>query len=498
MNKKPYNRQLERVLRNSLVLGVLTNLSSTIKCWCTGSLLLRVSQRLDGPGFNLRFDTSIIYQKVTTKFNIGPESSFQFTLPRDWQPNVLLLITCVIIFVAVYRRLLPDLYLGPVSFVSVGIFVIAPMILLLLAILHGSDSILISRPLAYLFLFSAYAGISIIWSPSPASGISVLTAVGVSMCIIFSLYLTSSVDRSTEIHLSFLFVITLIILAIVGWEYATHTHLSVSRLSTSKYQQFGNRLATGLWWNSNDLGFYLCLAAPILYGYRTSRHWKIFGSFTTILILGILLQNGSRAALLGVFIGIISYTMVQLLSQYCTRDIKFKPRIFTIGLLSLSIFVVASSTIEPPVEILEHQSIWIRWQLQRATVSMLQDSLGIGTGIGGFDTIVATSPISTLGVHQPHSWLLRLLGEYGIFGTVCFLLALGLTLDRLFYKSIASNTNTAAILFASLLSFVFVGLGPSKPLIGLYMFWIVFGLGITETTYSTVFNNSQSDCNSCS
>lgn len=466
-------------LKQSAFLALGLSALQTLRQWLSHSVAVAAMMRLDGPPSQLRFDTALICQPLRRfGVSLSPESIRPAAESRESMAASILM--GAVISLVLFRRLLPPFYIGPISITSVGIYLLVPLILLLGAVLQGRGRLQLSRPLSYLLLFTGFAAASLLWTPDLATGLSMLVAIMVSVSFIFSLSLTASTQAGLDRHLAVIIAVTLLTLAVAGIEFATHTHLPVSRLVTAEYDQFGDRLATALWYNSNDFGLFLALAAPIVYGYRSSRHWRVFAMTTVAAICGILLQNGSRAALLAVAVGAVSYVGVRLLAQLAPREWTPPRMVFTTMFLVLPVGIVAATVLVPSLNG-SGTSVWVRWQLQRATVSMLRESPLVGVGIGGFETIVASIPVYTAGVYQPHNWLFRLLGEYGVLGAGLFLLGYGLTLDRLFCQSIDSNDAVAAALFASLLSFSVAGLGPSKPLTGLYIFWIVFGLGIAKT-----------------
>jgi hypothetical protein len=296
-----------------------------------------------------------------------------------------------------------------------------------------------------------------------------------SIIITCLIYWSSSNDLEVRNYGRILLLAGAIAIIIGLIEIITGNHLPVSR-------QFGTpppNLATGWYYNTNNFTyftsfisfFYLSIAL-----FNTDRKKSIAGIIGFFSIYYIVLHSYARAALItvtgGAMVIICMYVYLQFSSfqKFEASKIPSVMLIFSLPLLML-IFVL----IENPFP--RFSSIWHRWQLHEASLWMVLQTNGLGTGIGGFTGYVESLPLLPDHSMAPHGWFPAILGELGLFGLILFLAAYTFSLKKLLVKFTDKEDPISLALFVSLGSFIISGVGPSTPLV-LEIHWAVWGISI--------------------
>jgi O-antigen ligase len=311
------------------------------------------------------------------------------------------------------------------------------------------------------------------------------------MFLIFASILTGLIvywtvpDRGTlSKYISVLKLLALVGVAIAVLEITTGTHLPVSkRYGTVSYYK-----ATAWYVNENDFSMFLAMVSFFFFAEALSvdkLRDRMLGTVVFVACLIILLQNGSRAALLAVFavsillLGVhLGRNKIRTLASEWTRL-----PVFTLSTLFGALAIVGLAlAISNPFEPQSSRSLWFRWRSLELGVFLLFETV-VGSGVGSFSTQwgqIAPPPDIGINLHvgaNAHNWFVTLIGEYGFVGTVLFLLAYGWTADGLLEQYLRYQDPASLGLLGALLPFVLAGLGPSNPMV-LQIQWIVFGLAI--------------------
>lgn len=393
--------------------------------------------------------------------------------------------TAILIILAVFGVGLDGVAVGPFEAPPFILYLGVHATLMLALMISRSEYVLdLPRPLLILLLFAMYVLGSSFWAADIVSAMKEMLLIFASIITGLFVYWTVADRWTLSKYISVLKLLALVGVVIGVLEITMGIHLPMSkRYGTVSYYK-----ATAWYVNENDFSMFLAMVSFLFFAEALSvdeLRTRILGTGGFVACLIILLQNGSRAALLAVF----AVSML-LLGIYFSRDTirtlaseRTRLPVFSLSALFGALAVVGLAlAISNPFDPQFSRSLWFRWRTLELGVSLLFDTV-VGSGVGSFPTQwgqIAPPPDIGINLHvgaNAHNWFVTLIGEYGFVGTVLFLLAYGWTADGLLEQYLRYRDPAALGLLGALLSFALAGLGPSNPII-FQIQWIVFLLAI--------------------
>ncbi|MFH5801502.1 hypothetical protein [Haladaptatus sp. CMAA 1911] len=344
-------------------------------------------------------------------------------------------------------------------------------------------SIRVSRAGMYLLILYSYLVVSFVWADDKLAAVSELFILSLAFLVMASIIITVRSERTLEKYFTVLSLIALLSIGIAGWEHFTQHHLTVSRVNERAW--YYQDKMSAWYYNRNDYSFFLTMfsSIPLVNALfpNDDKKYRMFNLAIFVAILAIITENGSRAAIVAVFV--VVFTCISL--YYARPFIRHYQRqiygVFTfLAFLGATIVVVLVIEIGNPIGQSSSPSLWARWQLIKGGLKLAFQTI-FGAGVGNFTPAVRNMSIPTGGIGSPHGWLTWALGTVGLPGTILFLLAYGRILDDLFFEYLNTGGPLLMMLFASLLSFTIGGIGPSD-VIRMSILWVFFGLAIASTS----------------
>jgi len=393
--------------------------------------------------------------------------------------------TAILVIFAVFGVGLDGVAVGPFEVPPFILYLVVHAILMLALMISRSEYVLdLPRPLLILLLFAMYVLGSSFWAANIVSAMKEMLLIFASILTGLFVYWTVPDRWTLSKYISVLKLLALVGLVIAVLEVTMGIHLPMSkRYGTVSYYK-----ATAWYVNENDFSMFLAMVSFLFFGEALSvdrLRDRIHGTVVFVACLIILLQNGSRAALLAVFAVSILLLGVHFGRNKIRTLASERTRlpVFTLGTLFGALAIVGLAlAISNPFEPQSSRSLWFRWRSLELGVFLLFETV-VGSGVGSFSTQwgqIAPPPDIGINLHvgaNAHNWFVTLIGEYGFVGTVLFLLAFGWTADGLLEQYLRYRDPASLGLLGALLPFALAGLGPSNPMI-LQIQWIVFGLAI--------------------
>jgi teichuronic acid biosynthesis protein TuaE len=394
--------------------------------------------------------------------------------------------SAVLIIITIFDHAIPTVLVSGLSIFPNIPYIAAHSLLLIAYLLRKNKmNIALFGPIIGLFLFLIYGLFSISWSSSPQAFPIKSIILSYSVLTTLLLYFSEPNNITIKNYISLVEIIAAIAVIVGLFEIITGIHLPVSR----QYGTVDSFVATGWYWNRNNFSFFLSMTSAfylvrMLYSNKLSK--LIIRSIFFISVVWIHIQNNARAALLAVATITIAVVLVYVYRVLYNMD-HIRPGqkpIFSFASIFFLIFVFfVFIFFQNPFQ--QSSSLWFRWQLQEASIRMLFETGGLGVGVDGFPAYVETLSIPPNHQMPAHNWLAVVIGEYGLFGLIVFLISYTSTLDRLFYVFLRDGDSTALALLSAMASFIFVGLGPSIPLT-LQIHWIIWGIGLAYV-YNSIY-----------
>ncbi len=344
-------------------------------------------------------------------------------------------------------------------------------------------SIRLSRAGMYLVILYSYLVVSFVWADDKLAAVSELFILSLALLVMGSIIVTVNDERTLEKYFTLLSFVALLSIGIAGWEHFTQHHLAVSRVNERAW--YYQDKMSAWYYNRNDYGFFLTMfsSIPLVNALfpNNSEKYRIFNLFIFVALLAIISENGSRAAMVAVFVVVFICISLYYVRPYIRHYRHHIYGAFTfLAFLGATMVVLLVLGIGNPIGQSSSPSLWARWQLIKGGLKLAFQTI-FGAGVGNFTPAVRSLSISTGGIGSPHSWLTWALGTVGIPGTILFLLAYGRILDDLFFEYLNTGNPLIIMLFASLLSFTIGGIGPSN-VIRMRILWVFFGLAIASVS----------------
>ncbi|MBM4403377.1 MAG: O-antigen ligase family protein [Candidatus Cloacimonetes bacterium] len=381
--------------------------------------------------------------------------------------------------------------------IDLGMFVVCAVICLLW-LLVNPNHIIITRqlllPISFLTFWLGYSLLSYIWAHDRMLAVSYSFWILRYLLIFLMFSQIFRVQRIRERFHLFLLLIMILYLGIAIYEMITWNHLPGSR-----YHGMMVPIPTGPFIGENILAAYWLVLSPFLLFIPKllNRSWLIPVVMISIfLIIGIMVFQGARIAVI---------SMLALVGYYFVWHLRWKMKL---AVLALMILVGYGLTLryEQYSRILhteiKHQmdsigeerqsirmsSIKIRSQLIDETIEMLSGSGGLGVGGGNYETVMLKeAKYRTGGITNPHSYLMELLGNFGVLVCLGFLALYFYWVSRLFLCFRRSDGKTRYLYLSYLLSLLLFIPASSIPfsIRWDYFVWIYFA-GINAIAHADV------------
>lgn len=280
-------------------------------------------------------------------------------------------------------------------------------------------------------LFYCYALLSMVWTPDKMQGGKELVYFLVHFMIFFEILVFSHFAKDPLKSISTGWIVAVGLTLIVAmWELITDNHLSISKSESGLISNFGNgfilehRFAAVTFYNYNSYVTFLSFSMPfIFYKIRSGNSRNIILKNVPIVILllsiGCILYNGSRGGLISTLIMVVIFFMMG-------RKNLVKSFQFIVFVLLAIVFVIYFG--ENMLQIIIARSVDggltngnSRFVIWKSVLNAVLYTIGLGTGIGGRDTVMRTF---TNGITAPHNLFLEILLEFGVLFLCIFLLFL--------------------------------------------------------------------------
>ncbi|MHB8107502.1 MAG: O-antigen ligase family protein [Candidatus Cryosericum sp.] len=293
--------------------------------------------------------------------------------------------------------------------------------------------------------------------------------------------LWSSVVSRKGIQTIFVFFVVLNI-AIAVWEMSTAQHLPLS--DPIRYSLTYRHLPAGLFFNTNDLGVFLAAMLPLVWVCFSQKRRRLLRLAFTVMILVVVVETGSRTALLTalgavLLIAFVSAQQQGFLARWRTAISAF----VGIGVLAVVVLLAyryGSSSQLIVGKLSSPSLLGSRIDVWRHFVQAIADR-PLGYGFGAQDLWLRDITQYT----NPHSLAIEAVLTLGIPVGLVFLIYLLYTTLRGLRRAVVSNSIVSAAMAAGALLLLLVGnLGISTVMSGFSVFWITVGCcqGIADSS----------------
>lgn len=276
-------------------------------------------------------------------------------------------------------------------------------------------------------------------------------------------------------------------------EILTGIHLSVSRLSgvpdvgMVSFVKTNTRLATGIFYNENDLCSFLAIFTPTIFYNRQQQKkslrwipWIVFA-----FVLFVLLKDDANIAIGCVVLGAV---------YYWGKNNKVTTTVFILPLFLTPVVLIGGYVIIRHVmDVLKTQvgnmqlgfgSLKMRVDIYRTAVQAVVNTFGLGVGAGGFSRYVQmTNPQSLL--VNPHNWWLEILSQYGVLVFILYCTCFGKMLFDITHKNKEMFSAGRTLVTACFISFFFACI-ISSSFLGYGYQWLLFSMGMLSLRKDTI------------
>lgn len=303
----------------------------------------------------------------------------------------------------------------------------------------------------------------------------------------FFIYLQIGDEYSSRTIIKAFRKTVLILLAVGVLEIATGYHLAVSRLAGLQTEAVrplqivhtNSHLATGIFYNENDLCCFLTILSPTLFycQHDMRRRELVFNAGCVAIMLIIFVVDDANIAVL--------CTAICLLYVLWEKR-RITTTVLVLILVSLPIGLYGGRLVWTHVStVLFKQignfqkgvgSLSMRTEIYRESWSAFIQTKGLGVGAGGFSNYIRLMfPQSRL--VNPHCWWLEILSTYGAVIFLLYCLAFLRLFKKLSRKPLL--TRERVVVTASMIAFALAGFIPSSFL-GYQYQWALMAMGYLE------------------
>lgn len=316
----------------------------------------------------------------------------------------------------------------------------------------------VSRYLLFFMLFFLlYATVSLLWAPHFIYAIKEIfyIAIGLAMIYQISFFMQDDFDYF-NIGLKAFFLGLGIILLISIYEHFSLNHLPSDfsdHLNHIHPKHGDHKIPFATFGNPNNLAVYLVFSIILLraYAWHTDKN-KLLTNIFTALSVGIIILTNSKFSIIALIVFFIFECFLYVISK---NHFKFSSLFRYSKWIGLAAFITACvyfggqqliGYYENPKPVNEKDSEvlmiavqapqqpdtllnsnQIRLNLIKNGIHFFKESKGLGQGAGSFRYLIESDkgPYPTRGIVNPHSWIFKLLANYGILITLLFIGWLG-------------------------------------------------------------------------
>lgn len=353
-------------------------------------------------------------------------------------------------------------------------YLAVPLVLLLMS--RGGRS-LMPRDIAVMALLILASGLlGTAWWSLPSTR-EVLTglwywAFSIQLMLLARRLWSSDVSRKWVQVILVLFVVAN--MAIAVWEMLTAQHMPLS--DPIRYSQTYRRLPAGLFFNTNDLGVFVAAMFPLVWVWFAPRKKRILRLAIAVVMLVVLVEAGSRTALLTALGGVLLMAYASawrggFLARWRTRV----GALIGIGALVVAVLLAyryGSSSQLIAGKLSVSSLLGSRVDVWRYFAQAVADHPLLGYGFGAQDLWLRDISQFT----NPHSLVIEAALTLGVPVGLAFLVYLLSIVLRALRRAVASNDDAStAVAIGALLLLLIGNLGISTVMSGFSVFWIVIG-----------------------
>jgi len=365
------------------------------------------------------------------------------------------------------------------------------------------EQIKVKNILLFFIFWLAYAAISLLWSVSVIEGIKYLSllVMGILFLFIVVFYL-NKIDRLVGFHYIWM-IMTVFLMAIGYWNHITENHLPSSTLYLGP--EYKQHYPTAVFFNQNDFATYLSISVFFFISFvKNSTNGFVKGiSFTIIFaLLYLLYATDSRAALLGVFVGIAFYIFI-LLPKLLKQISIWGALVGIVGVFVIFYDKIYNKFYELFLASQIHHNFaepmssnMGRANLLKNAFHFILDSFGMGIGAGNAEVYMSQRPIyDTDNIVNIHFWFAEIFVNFGILIFLGYILLYGYFIWFLFktYNRKMGSKNKLIIeaLLGSLVCFIVSSISPSS-VSNLFFHWVLLSFVIATINYLKISKDNKS------
>ncbi|OIK10462.1 hypothetical protein BIV60_21100 [Bacillus sp. MUM 116] len=340
------------------------------------------------------------------------------------------------------------------------------------------NQIKVKEVLHFLLFWLVYGIVSLLWAKSYVEGIKYLFLLVTGILFVFlAVFTFTKISRLLVFYGIWLFM-TIFLLCIGLVNHFTHIQLPSSSLYGGP--EYKLSYPTAVFFNQNDFATFLTISFSF-YVAAAKNSRNVWIKTSTILLgllcVYIIYLTESRASLLGIFAGLLFYLFIHLPSFL--KKVTITIGLVAMALCSLILFDKVSNMFAANDV---HSSNVVRLNLLKSAFHYLLDSFGFGVGAGNISYYLKNESIyDTNHVVEVHNWLVEILGNFGIFVFLGYLITyvyLFYCLYKAFRKT--KDWKEKGIIEACMIgqiAFLISSISPSS-VSNLYFHWVFLGFVI--------------------
>lgn len=390
--------------------------------------------------------------------------------------NIRVLMYLILFFLCFFDFLFINIPVGPVHMTLLRVVLLGGMYILLIEQLVYKKHFYfqsVGYPLLFFFVWFCYGTIQTLWAVDKVGSIKELYYLALFIFLIVLIIRVMSSNFETKwISRSFSGIGVIMILVCI-FEIMTERHLGTSRyvIEASRFSGTDYKAATGVFYNENDLSFFLVLVAPFFMVRMFSKKYGIavLNGVCLLAIVAIIFINDAKLAFLALIFQGAAYLLI-------SKKVKLKYALVSFGsflllLINLLMFTNVGSAFKNILLTLYSGSNLHRINLYLNGVYSVMESWFLGVGPGNFKMHIHPQ-FDTGGNINPHNWWIELLTDFG-FIIFCLYILFFIFMVRKLWCIYTLNIKYSPLAFALLLSlvgFILGSIGPSS----LFYFWPVW------------------------
>ncbi|PKR84609.1 teichuronic acid biosynthesis protein TuaE [Heyndrickxia camelliae] len=350
------------------------------------------------------------------------------------------------------------------------------------------------KPILFFLLFwMAYGFVSLLWSKSVLDGFKYMVLIGTGVLFVYLAVFIFQKYTHLNIFYGIWMLMTTVLLILGLINHFGHVQLPTSTLYGGP--DYKMSYPTAVFFNQNDFATFLSISFFFYFSaaINSKSVWiKSLSILLGLLSVYIIYLTESRASLLGIMVGVISYLFIIL-----PRTIK-KIAVFVCSFMVIAGSVIFLKKITSLLGLFfnpinQTSSNMVRLNLLKNDLHFVLETFGFGVGAGNIPFYLKNEAIyDTNHVLEVHNWLAEIIGNFGIV-IFCGYITLYLYLFYSLYKVYKAKRGLEqkGIMEAcmlGLISFLVSSISPSS-VSNLYFHWVFLGFVISTVN---VLKNNQS------